>query len=100
MRMTPQGWSLVWKDCGSAWMDDSTERSATMRFENLPNVLTQSPGVIESYLANCDAALAYTKCHGRVQAQRERLTQGELRIAVTWMNTDHAEPVGPSDVSS
>lgn len=85
MRMTPQAWSLVWRDCGKVWMEDAGEAHAVMRFEGLPPVLAQSPGVVESFVANCDAAIAYVKCHGKVSAHRERLARGELSIDVTWM---------------
>ncbi len=95
LRMTPQGWSLAFKDCGRAWMEDRTEDPAYEQgpqadghalicFEDLPHAISMSDGLIESFVANCDAALAYVKCRGQVNADRTSLGRGVLRIEVSW----------------
>jgi hypothetical protein len=90
MRMTPQGWSLVWRECGRAWMDTVSLRHARMRFENLPPDITESPGIIDSFIANCEAAVAYLKCRGQITARREDLASGRLDIDVVWIISDAA----------
>jgi hypothetical protein len=90
MKMTPQGWSLVWRECGRAWMDSVSPRHARMRFEGLPRVIVDSPGIVDSFVANCEAAVAYLKCHGQINAHRDQLAAGRFDIDVTWVVSEQA----------
>ncbi len=94
MRMTPQGWSLVFRDCGKSWMDAVGTHRAVMRFEGLPRVIAESEGMIESFVANCDAALSYVGYFGKAAAARDELAVGRLSIDVTWQPS--SPPDGPS----
>lgn len=85
MRMTPQAWSLVWRNCGRSWMDrDDAKNQAVMHFDDLPPVMCWSTGIIESFVSNCDAALEYCKKDGKVSPDYSLLKKGGFRIEVTW----------------
>jgi hypothetical protein len=85
MRMTPQAWSLVWRDCGRVWMDHGkASKRATMRFDGMPTELSQSAGVLQSFMANCDAAIAYLGCKGTVIPDFTKARSGVLSIDVEW----------------
>jgi hypothetical protein len=89
MRMTPHAWPLFFRECGRSWMDPSDARRATMMFEELARPLVASTGILDSFQANCDAALSFTGFAGSVTANYELLGDARFSIDVQWepMNT-------------
>jgi hypothetical protein len=86
MRMTPQAWSLVWRDCGRVWLEHGTaSQRATLRFEAMPPELSQSAGILQSFMANCDAAVTYLGCRGTVVPDFTKARAGVLSIRVEWI---------------
>ena len=84
MRMTPHAWPLVFRDCGRSWMEPGDGERATMLFTGLPRAIVASTGILDSFLANCDAALRYTGHTGVVAANYDPLAEGGFSIDVQW----------------
>jgi hypothetical protein len=84
MRMTPQAWQLLYKDCGRAWMDSADASHATMLFEGLPRLITQSAPTLDTFLANCDAAFEHYNCRGTATPGPIDAEQGTFRIDAEW----------------
>jgi len=84
MRMTPHAWPLFFRQCGRSWMEPSEGARATMMFEKLPRALLASTGILDSFQANCDAALRYTGFAGSVTASYEQLGDARFSIDVQW----------------
>lgn len=84
MRMTPHAWPLVFRDCGRSWMEPSEGNRAAMLFEGLPPVIVQSTGILDSFLANCDAAMAYVECEGTIKPGLADLRAGTFDIRIEW----------------
>jgi hypothetical protein len=82
MRMTPHAWPLFFRDCGRSWMEPSAESQATMMFEELPRA------ILDSFQANCDAAMRYTGFTGSVTARYEQLGEARFSIDVQWRTAD------------
>jgi hypothetical protein len=84
MRMTPHAWALFFRDCGRSWMEPAEGSRATMMFERLPRAVVASTGILDSFQANCDAALRYTGFAGSVTAAYELLGDARFSIDVQW----------------
>ena len=86
MRMTPQAWSLIYRNCGRARLlrrsDD--EKQACIEIDDLPQEILQSSGTLLSFEANCRAALRYVEFDGRSRTDSSRLTSGTIRIYADW----------------
>jgi len=85
LRMTPQAYSLTFKNCGSASLHDTgKDNQVRLQFDELPPALHLSRAAMDAFAGNCDAAIQYVSWRGRVERHDDDLVRGRLHYLVGW----------------
>jgi hypothetical protein len=85
LRMTPQAYTLTFKNCGRATLHDTgDDKQVRLQFDELPPALHLSPAAMDAFAGNCDAAIQYVSWRGRVVRYDDDLARGRLHYLVGW----------------
>jgi hypothetical protein len=83
LKMTPQAWELVTKDCGSCRVIDRSPSSVALSFEGLPAVM-RVPGMLELWAGGSESCIERMRFIGSARAAGGFSAQGAVEIISEW----------------
>jgi hypothetical protein len=83
LKMTPQAWELVSKDCGSCKVIDRPPSSLALSFDNVPREL-RVPGMLQLWAGGSEACIERMRFEGRARAEGTFTADGASEIVVEW----------------
>jgi hypothetical protein len=83
LKMTPQAWELVSRNCGTCQTTDRPPTAITLRFESLPSVLCNA-GMYALWSGGTESCIEKMGYEGWAQADSSHARDGIVEINVEW----------------
>lgn len=83
LRMTPQAWQLVSRNCGLCRVTDQQDEGISLRFEALPNIF-RNAAMLALWSGGSESCLERMEFDGMVEADFDPQRRSAVDLRVTW----------------
>lgn len=83
LKMTPQAWELVCKDCGRCRVVDRASGGVSLEFEGVPREL-RVPGMLQLWAGGSESCIERMRFTGSARAEGTFSADGAVAIVVEW----------------